>query len=299
MNYITKKLAEFASRAMMYEVSCYPSPGLVSPVSNGAHKDMDYHTFLKSIAVLNKYMYDFAIVGSREDNLEEIFTKIRKIGIRAEEDMFEVTEGVNTHKGMIFLMGITVSILAYAIKYKFTFDKIQDLIKKMCKGITNELKIAESKPKEERTHGENLYVKYKFLGIRGEVEKGIPLAFEIGLSAYENAKDLTVNDRLVQTLITIMSKCEDSTILHRNNLECLELVQNISKSLLERGGVYNEEVIEEIYKLNDIFISKNISPGGSADILAITVLLSLAKNEFFSAFTKEDDKKKSQICYWN
>ena len=287
MNYIPKKLAEFASRAMMYEVSCYPSPGLVSPVSNGAHKDMDYYTFLNSIAVLNKYMYEFAIVGTREDDLEGVFTKIREIGIRAEEDMFEVTEGVNTHKGMIFLMGITVSILAYAIKYELTFDKMQNLIKEMCKGITDELKLAESKSEKERTHGENLYVKYKFLGIRGEVEMGIPLAFQTGLSAYEKAKDLTVNDRLIQTLITIMSKCKDSTILHRNDLECLEFVQNISKSLLERGGIYNEEIMNELYKLNDIFISKNISPGGSADILAVTVLLSLAKNEFFSHYTEE------------
>ncbi|MGL4992346.1 MAG: triphosphoribosyl-dephospho-CoA synthase CitG [Sarcina sp.] len=282
MNYIPKKLAEFASRAMMYEVSCYPSPGLVSPISNGAHKDMNYYTFLNSIGVLNKYMYDFAIVGGKEYDLEDLFIKIREVGIRAEADMFRVTNGVNTHKGMIFLMGITISVLAYGIKYEFGFEKIQELIKAMCKGLSNELKLAKTKPESERSHGENLYVKYNFLGIRGEAENGIPLAFNEGLNAYESAKDLNPNERILQTLITIMSKCEDSTILHRKDKKSLEFVQNISRCLLEQGGIYNEETITKLYELNDVFIEKNISPGGSADILAITILLSLAKDEFFS-----------------
>ncbi|MGL4741648.1 MAG: triphosphoribosyl-dephospho-CoA synthase CitG [Sarcina sp.] len=282
MNYIPKKLAEFASRAMMYEVSCYPSPGLVSPISNGSHKDMNYYTFLDSIAVLNKYMYDFALVGGKEYDLEDMFLKIREIGIRAEADMFKATKGINTHKGMIFLMGITISVLAYGIRYEFDFEKIQELVKAMCKGLSGELKLAKTKPEKERTHGEKLYIKYNFLGIRGEAEKGIPLAFETGLKAYEEAENLKVNERILQTLITIMSKCEDSTILHRKDKDSLEFVQNISRSLLKQGGIYNEETIKKLYELNDIFIEKNISPGGSADILAITILLSLAKEEFFS-----------------
>ena len=72
MELIAKKLAECASEAMLFEVSSYPSPGLVSPVSNGSHKDMNYYTFLGSISVLNKYMYEFALAGIQKDKIEEI-----------------------------------------------------------------------------------------------------------------------------------------------------------------------------------------------------------------------------------
>ncbi|MGL5067789.1 MAG: triphosphoribosyl-dephospho-CoA synthase CitG [Sarcina sp.] len=282
MELIAKKLAEFASEAMLFEVSSYPSPGLVSPVSNGSHKDMNYYTFLGSISVLNKYMYEFALAGIQKDKIEDIFDDIRKVGLKAEIDMFEITKGVNTHKGMIFLMGITLSALAYGISMNCSFDKIQDIIKIMCRDLTSELKNIDFKSLKEKSHGEKLYLEYGFLGIRGEAEDGVPLAFNIGLNCYENCSDLSENDRLLQTLLKIMSECEDSTILHRKDLETLNYVKTKSKELLNMGGMYNSEMTKKLYELNEVFIEKNISPGGSADILAITVLLALAKETFFA-----------------
>ncbi|MGL4761047.1 MAG: triphosphoribosyl-dephospho-CoA synthase CitG [Sarcina sp.] len=282
MELIAKKLAEFASEAMLFEVSSYPSPGLVSPVSNGSHKDMNYYTFLGSISVLNKYMYEFALAGIQKDKIEDIFDDIRKVGLKAEIDMFEITKGVNTHKGMIFLMGITLSALAYGISMNYSFDKIQDIIKIMCRDLTSELKNIDFKSLKEKSHGEKLYLEYGFLGIRGEAEDGVPLAFNIGLNCYENCSDLSENDRLLQTLLKIMSECEDSTILHRKDLETLNYVKTKSKELLNMGGMYNSEMTKKLYELNEVFIEKNISPGGSADILAITVLLALAKETFFA-----------------
>ena len=278
---ISQKLGEFTMQAMMYEVGCYPSFGLVSPVSQGSHSDMDFYTFIDSMAVLNKYMIEFSMVGFCCDNLDDIFSNIRKIGIRAEADMFKKTGNINTHKGMIFLLGIVLSNITYAIKNKSNFAKIQENIKSMCKGITNELLLAEHKKEDELTHGEILYVKYGFLGIRGEVELGIPLAFDIGLLVYENTSDLTKNDRLVHTLLSIMAQCDDSTIIHRKNIISLNFVKNLSKDLLEKGGLYNSNVKNKLNSINEYFIKANISPGGSADILAITVLLHLVKGEFF------------------
>ncbi|MGL5417505.1 MAG: triphosphoribosyl-dephospho-CoA synthase CitG [Clostridium sp.] len=276
---ISFKLSELAIQSMMYEVSCFPSPGLVSPVSNGAHKDMNFYTFIDSTAVLNKYMFLFSEVGLNAENLEELFKGLRKVGIDAEKAMFEKTENINTHKGMIFLMGLTIGSTAFCIKNNLGFFDIKKNIEVMCKDITKELIEAEGKSESERSHGEKLYIKYGVTGVRGEAEKGIPSAFN-NVMEYEKAKNLNENDRLIQTLFHIMKECEDSTILHRHNFKVLEEVRAICKEVIDMGGLYNPNMKEYVIKLNENFIERNISPGGSADILAVTVFLSLVKKNF-------------------
>lgn len=282
---ISFKLSEFATQAMLYEVSCFPSPGLVSPVSNGSHKDMNFYTFIDSTVVLNKYMVKFSEAGFNSESLEELFKSLRKIGIQAEEEMFLKTNNINTHKGMIFLMGLTVGSVAFCIENNLDFIQIRENIKKMCNDITRELKEAENKDEKDLSHGEKLYLNYGVTGVRGEAENGIPLAFNFALKEYEKAEDLDENDRLLHTLFYIMSECEDSTILHRHNFEVLEHVQEISKKVINNGSLYNPNMKKYISELNENFIKKNISPGGSADILAVTVFLSLVKNNFFSNFS--------------
>lgn len=269
---ISFDITEFAIKAMLYEVSSFPSPGLVSPVSSGAHKDMDFYSFIDSTVALNRYIYLFAKEGFKEGTPKDIFNNIRKIGIEAEKAMFKSTKGINTHKGMIFLMGIIVAATTNSIHKGEAFETLKEKVKQMCFGITKD-ELGNLDRKKELSHGEKLFKKYKITGIRGEVEKGMPLAFDIGLKAYKEAEDLNQKDRLVQTLITIMCYCDDSTILHRHNFEVLEEVKEISRNLIGIGAMKTTEGKREIEKLNEIFINRNISPGGSADILAISVFL--------------------------
>ena len=126
-------IAGYAIEAMLYEVSAYPSPGLVSSVSKGAHEDMDHYTFIKSTSILSKYMVMFAEEGYSNKTPSDIFKAIRAIGIEAEGEMFKATEGVNTHKGMIFLLGISCAAVTKAINDKKAFGEIQEVIKEMTK----------------------------------------------------------------------------------------------------------------------------------------------------------------------
>lgn len=102
LNDFSLTISSFALQAMLYEVSCYPSPGLVSPVSNGAHKDMNYFSFIDSTAVLSKYLALFVQEGYSNRSCKDIFDSIRTVGAEAEKDMFNKTQGINTHKGMLF-----------------------------------------------------------------------------------------------------------------------------------------------------------------------------------------------------
>lgn len=276
INEVAMKISSLAIQAMIYEVSCYPSPGLVSPVSCGAHKDMNFFTFIDSTSVLNQYFILFVQEGFSDKSYKEIFNSIRKIGIKAEKDMFLKTKGINTHKGMLFQMGIACAAIGKAIYEKKSFEYIQDIIKEMTAGIV-EKELETLKKSDAHSHGEKLFLKYKADGVRGEVERGIPTVFEFSLNFYKDNPELSINDRLVHTLIGIMQTCNDSTIIYRHSVEVLEEVKEIAREIIAMGGMKTAKGREKINNLCTEFIKRNISPGGSADLLGITVFLSLVE----------------------
>lgn len=276
INEISMMISSFAVQAMIYEVSCYPSPGLVSPVSCGAHKDMNFYTFIDSTSTLSKYFPLFVQEGFSHKTYNEIFEGVRLIGIEAERDMFAKTKGINTHKGMLFLIGIACAATGKAIYEKKGFKYIQDIIKKMTKGLV-EKELLALKDNVELSHGEKLFFKYKTEGVRGEVERGIPTVFNFALDFYKQNCDLNVNDRLVHTLIGIMQICDDSTIIYRHNPRVLNEVKEKAIQIIKFGGMKTDIGRKGINSLCEEFIEKNISPGGSADLLGLTIFLYLVE----------------------
>ncbi|MBK5240840.1 triphosphoribosyl-dephospho-CoA synthase CitG [Clostridium sp.] len=263
-------IAGYAIEAMLYEVAAYPSPGLVSSISKGAHRDMDHYCFIKSTSILSKYMVLFAEEGYSDKTPKEIFMAIRNIGIEAENEMFKATKGVNTHKGMIFLLGISCAAVTKAIYEKKNFSEIQGLIKEMTRGLVQDELFYMNKDKAT-SYGEKLFVEYKIEGIRGQVERGIPLVFDYATGVYKENKSLNLNDRLIHTLISIMQHCEDSNVLHRHSMITLKEVQQKAVNIISLGGMTTDCGKDAIEGLDSEFIEQNISPGGSADLLAVTV----------------------------
>lgn len=269
---IAFKIGCLAVQAILYETACFPSPGLVSPVSDGAHKDMDYYMFLDSTSSLIKPLLLCAEAGLSKKTPEVIFNYIRNIGIEGEQDMFEKTKGINTHKGMLFLMGIGCAAVSKAIYEGVGFKGVQQIIREMTKGITErELHRIVNIEESTLSHGEKLFVQYGIKGIRGEVEKGLPIIFDYALSLYEQSEELYINDRLIHTLVGIMQFCEDTTILHRHSPEVLKEIQTKAKFIKGLGGMKTDFGVDGIYSLDKELKKRNISPGGSADLLALTV----------------------------
>ena len=112
-----KEVAKWATKALLYEVSISPKAGLVSRLSNGSHKDMDFYTFIDSALSLDEYFSECYIYGQKKDFYSPIFFKnLRDLGKKAEKEMYQATDGINTHKGTIFSMGIIISVLASYLK---------------------------------------------------------------------------------------------------------------------------------------------------------------------------------------
>ncbi|MHB8073222.1 triphosphoribosyl-dephospho-CoA synthase CitG [Desulfosporosinus fructosivorans] len=273
-------LASLAVQAMLYEVSCNPSPGLVSKVSSGAHSDMDYFTFLDSATALINPLIRCAEAGLSYDRPQEIFRQIRRIGQLGECQMFHKTAGVNTHKGTLFLMGICCAAGGKAIQSGTRFSSLQSIIQDMTEGLVEQelnSRVSELKnlPTSALTHGERLFLTYKVEGIRGEVQRGLPTVFDFSLEFYKENQELNQNSRLVQTLLGIMQFNEDTNILHRHSFSVLKEVQERAKQIIDMGGMRTPAGVKAIEEMDHDFCRRKIGPGGSADLLGVTVFLHL------------------------
>jgi len=280
---LCENIGQYAVMSMLYEVSASPKPGLVDRFNQGAHKDMDFFTFMASSATLSYYFYKCALKGIefRDNNYQKLFENIRLIGIEAEKHMFEVTRGVNTHKGLIFSLGIVCAAAASLIMDSRTnymdIEKICERIIFMVEGLTNrELNfICKNK---NLTNGEKLYKKYGFKGIRGEVESGFITVRSYSLPVFKRLKSkgiYSINDIMIQTILHLIEVNEDTNIASRHDRKTLKYAQQYASLVLKAGGILSEKGKEMIYKMDRDFIEQNISPGGSADLLAITVMFDL------------------------
>jgi len=276
-------IASLAVQAMLYEAACHPSPGLVTRASSGAHHDMDYFTFIDSATTLINPLIHCVEAGFTSNTPEEIFIQIRQIGRLGEQQMFHKTSGVNTHKGMFFLLGVCCAAGGKALFSRAHFSSLPSIIKDMTSGLVErELssKYGEFKILDESSlsHGERLFLHHKVEGIRGEVQKGLPTVFDFSLGFYQENHDLSKNLRLVQTLLGIMQYCEDSTILHRHSIETLKEVQARAKEIIFIGGVKTPQGMKAIEAMDEDFSKRKISPGGSADLLGVTVFSDLLED---------------------
>lgn len=269
------RIGEAAILGMLYEVSSSPSPGLVSPYSSGVHRDMDFFTFMRSSSSIAYAMYLCAQVGM-DYPVEDILKTIRSVGIEAEKNMFKATGGVNTHRGFLFLGGVACAAAGYCVQTAINLDRenISSACSEICYGIV-EGELANIKYEEKLSNGEKLYIKHGIRGVRGEVEEGLPTVLEIGLPMYEDGiyYDLPTGEALCHSLMGIMTRVEDTTVVNRCGLDGLAFMRKLAGIAVEIGGMKTVEGKEFIHDLDRVFNDNNISPGGAADLLAITVMI--------------------------
>lgn len=277
-----QKVGQYLTQAILLEVSTHPKPGLVTRLSNGAHKDMSIFTFMMSSAVLSKAFNDLQDIGqAHRGTLVELFCKLRSYGVGAEAELLRVTKGVNTQRGILFAGGIVSAVSGYAMNMGMSRDALLPLIKEMAAGlVARELKNLDH---AAMTAGEKLYYKYGITGIRGEVENGFPSVVNYGLPALEDAfdKGATINDALVHALISLMTVVEDSNVIWRTDYDTLLEVQRIAKNILSLGSVFTEKGRMAIAETERYFLQRRISPGGSADLLSVTITLYLLEHKEF------------------
>ncbi len=267
-----------AAEAMELELATSPKPGLVSPQDSGAHEDMDYATFITSIQAVRSYFPPLLRISYGREPGPELFREIRGLGLQAEQSMFAATEGINTHKGQIFVLFLLVSS-AVAGDGRFCVEKIRRSVRRMTSRIV-ENELAGLSEQSARTHGEKLYVRYGSTGVRGEAEKGFPSIFETALPAYLEAigSGSGWNDAAVTALLHLMATADDTTVLHRGGPDAVALMRRMSRKAIELGAARTRPGLEYLHNMAERFRMLGISPGGCADLLAGTLFVSSILN---------------------
>lgn len=274
-----------AVRALLYEVAATPKPGLVDSVNTGAHRDMDIFTFLRSATALGPaFSACFRAGAGHAGSPEALLPAIRSIGIAAEQEMLLATGGVNTHKGILFSMGILCGAAGLISRKQgeagFSAEGLCDMAALIVEGIV-ERDFGNLAEKPCLTYGERLYLAHGLTGIRGEVAGGfqtvrqaaLPLIRQRGLTA-------DTNTLLVELLIRLMAHAEDSNILGRHDIAMLKTVREKAQDVLAAGGAFHPEGMKAIWELDKWCIAQWVSPGGSADLLAVTVFLHMMETAF-------------------
>ena len=307
-----RQVAELAVRAAILEVAVSPKPGLVCLGSNGAHSDMDYPLFVRSARALRPYFAQAHALGAATRTLapEQVFARLRPMGVEAEQCMLRATAGVNTHKGLIFSMGLfcaavgrldtgmagrvvstdairqeAASFVTGLVQKDFAplaaqRAELRELhggshVHMLCPGAARPQ--LEARLHRRLTAGEVLYLLYGIRGIRGEAERGFPhvgLALR-ALEAHGAAFDL--NTAMAHCLLELMRAMDDTNMLWRGGQQGLRHAAEAASAALAAGGLRSPAGQEKLRRMSVDFARKKLSPGGCADILAVSAFLWLLR----------------------
>jgi len=261
--YLCKQIYKLCDESMMEELNLHPKFGLVTPLTNGSHNDMDYTLMLKAKKAILPYFVEMFKQGyNNNDNLIQLFNNVRNIGLKAEAAMNLQTYNINAYKGLIFALGLVVTGLAVKLSNINSDKTMPDFIKLMTEGITKELVIGEE------TYGKLAFQKYNFKGARHEAEQGFPNVIKV-----INNFNLDSKQSKLKALCYLIMNIEDTVLLKR--CKTIEYYNEVIAKF--KNLDYNENSIEE---LNDYCIKHNLSFGGSADLLIVSIFIKKINNQF-------------------
>lgn len=271
-------IGHLASMALQAELDTTPKPGLVDRNDNGAHRDMDHALMQRSIQALHPYFVRLAQLGFTDK--QPCHDEIVNIGIEAEREMFKVTGGVNTHKGALFSIGLAAVALAGEAFCRITQAErcgtmaYDDVNSKQIQSLSNSIaSLARLFPDTNGTHGSKAKANNILKGALDNAREGYTQLFKAWLPFYIDRIAEGDNYALHKTLLRIMCDLDDTNIVYRTSMETMQEVKTEARQMLDTSrNIVNFEAA--LQAMNTDYIHRNISPGGSADMLSLVVFLS-------------------------
>ncbi|EDW0104305.1 triphosphoribosyl-dephospho-CoA synthase CitG [Salmonella enterica subsp. salamae serovar 6,7:z:1,5] len=278
LKHLMARYTHLSWRAMLTEVNLTPKPGLVDRRNNGAHKDMtlvDFHHSALAIACYAPHFIESGVLSAKLD-ASSALPLIRRVGLACEEQMYRATSGVNTHKGTIFSLGLLLAAIGrhYQRRQAMTARSLSQTVALFCQGIVVR-ELGSLTADSALTAGQKLYLAQGLSGARGEAEAGFPQVIDRALPyylqwRYQRKKEYA----LMNTLLLLMAHNNDTNVASRGGIAGLHWIQRNARQILARGGVRCAADIPLLYQFDDACIVRNLSPGGSADLLILTWFLS-------------------------
>lgn len=260
-------IAVSARQSLILELETWPKPGLVSHIDCGSHHDMNSETFRESADVIEPYLAALVRAGATGGKMG----RLRVIGIQAERAMLSATNGINTHRGAIFGMGLLCAAAGARANGRVADNLSLGSIVSLLWG--NDI---FDGPLPLHSHGGRARRKYGAGGARIEAARGFPTVYEVGLPTLRQYRANFPDDMeavRVQTCFALIAAVEDTNLLHRGGQQGLRHARLAADAWLKDGGIANPRWRESAHSVHQEFISRWLSPGGSADLLAMTLFV--------------------------
>lgn len=272
---IWQQIDDFALDALYEEINLENKPGLVCPSGNGSHSDMNYDTFIASINSLRGYFATLSECGYNNRDFDDI----KNAGICQEIKMRQATNDINTHKGAIFNLGFASAAIGKCLQNNEALNT-----QNICTQIVNswQYDLTHRLERKSNSHGQQMYKKYGVTGAIEMVSNGFQIIQNIALPCFYDTfyRTQDFEKAAMQTLMTLIASLSDTNLVWRGGITDLKNAQTVAKQFLQAGGIHQANWRQAVSTVNQYFIHRNLSPGGSADLLAVTIFFYKVENEF-------------------
>lgn len=265
-------LAECAVDALMDEVNLTPKPALVDRRGNGAHHDLTLELMERSAQSLKPMFEAMAQVAFEQGTVSQRLREaIGQIGRDGEAVMLAETQGVNTHRGAIWALGLLVTATALNSQKAKTIKAAE-----ICQ-LAAEIACLEDRfiPEQTESHGQFVQKKYGAGGAKLQAQQGFPVIMHFGLPQLRASRAQYHPEVAAQvdSLLAMMATLKDTCVLYRSGELGLKRMQKGAKYVLQLGGYATDTGKRALQFLEIDLMRLNASPGGVADLLAATLFL--------------------------
>lgn len=265
---LAERLADLAVDALIDEADLSPKPALVDRRSSGAHQDLHLglmHSSALSLWPAFKEMAEVALqIGEIDQPLREA---IGRIGRQGEVAMMRTTEGVNTHRGAIWALGLLVTAAA--------LDP-SDLSPAALGLRAGRLALIEDRQQPAfNSHGAEVARRFGAMGAREQAQMGFPAVTQTGLPQLKRSRAANHGEQnaRLDALLAIMTTLSDTCVLYRAGKQGLRTMQLGAQRVLDAGGSATLSGRRALHELDQQLLRLNASPGGAADLLAACLFI--------------------------
>lgn len=266
---VFRRIGRLAVKSLYAELCLYPKPGLVSLVDNGSHTDMTAATFVRSLFSLRHYFVRITAAGYRHAP----FAELKQLGIAAEKRMMAATNGINTHRGAIFCLGMLCAAIGacHAAHISLTASHVREMLTR----VWGDELAGHTHAGAADSHGLQVALRHGASGAREEGARGFPSVFNVALPALQRtlAAGRGNNAAGIDALFALMGHISDTNVYHRAGEQGAMLVKQSAQAFMQAGGTRQAEWKDLAIRCHQLFVSHKLSPGGAADLLAATWLV--------------------------
>lgn len=261
------QLAQHATDCLIEEVNLTPKPGLVDRRGSGAHRDLSLLLMERSARSLTPTFYALAQQCWQRPADIALRETVGRLGREGERQMMAATDGVNTHRGAIWALGLLVSAAAMQGGVASSTQ--------LCANAAELARLPDRHAPKNFSKGLRAVHRFQVPGAREEAQQGFPHITQLALPQLWRSREAGANETeaRLDALMAILTSLSDTCVLNRAGMPGLLTLQRGAQSVLQVGGVAQAAGRQALQQLDSAMLALNASPGGAADLLAATLFI--------------------------